>query len=73
MTWTHRCPNCLRASVRHCPLDRKPICAHLYHDANDCDLCGDCRTGWINAEPLEAICQDGNIVHLDDVKAPESC
>ncbi len=47
MTWQHTCPRCGVVSTRHWPLDRMPVCAHDYHDAKDCGVCADCRTGAI--------------------------
>jgi hypothetical protein len=45
MTWPVTCPRCLRVSLRRCAGDRKPVCAHAYHDASDCDVCGWCLNG----------------------------
>ncbi len=45
MMWLHNCPRCGRWSWRFCAGQRKPVCQHDYHDAKDCGVCGECRTG----------------------------
>lgn len=46
MTYTVVCPRCGRESTRTNTLDRPTRCAHQYHDAEDCGVCLECRTGW---------------------------
>ncbi len=50
MTYIHVCPRCGVQSTRYTTIDRVPVCAHEYHDAKDCGVCGDCRSTPTTAE-----------------------
>lgn len=47
--WTVTCPKCQRVTLRAAVTrdERRPVCAHAYHDADTCEVCLECRIGVI--------------------------